>query len=64
MTMPTEQQPQWKHSSYCGSNACVEVAQVSDGFLVRDAKNPDVGPLSFTRAEWAAFVQGVKADEF
>jgi hypothetical protein len=62
--MPTEQQPQWKRSSYCGTNACVEVAQVSDRFLVRDAKNPEVAPLSFTREEWTAFVRGVEAGEF
>ncbi|MCT9930750.1 DUF397 domain-containing protein [Planotetraspora sp. A-T 1434] len=31
---------------------------------VRDSKNPDGPKLFFTPSEWAAFVQGVKADEF
>ncbi|MEZ0076478.1 DUF397 domain-containing protein [Planotetraspora sp. GP83] len=31
---------------------------------VRDSKDPDGPKLFFTPSEWAAFVQGVKADEF
>lgn len=33
-------------------------------FVVRDSKNPDRPPLVFTRAEWDAFVEGVKDGEF
>lgn len=56
---------QWRRSSYCGSNACVEVAHVDDdAYLVRDAKDPDGVVLSFTAAEWAAFLSAVKAGEF
>ena len=33
-------------------------------FLVRDSKNPSEAPLVFTRAEWDAFVEGVKEGEF
>jgi hypothetical protein len=56
--------PQWQKSSYCGTNACVEVAQTSDAILVRDSKNPLAMPLAFTTDEWTAFVKGVKAGEF
>jgi hypothetical protein len=42
---------------------CVEVAIKGNSVAVRDAKNPSQ-ILSFTRAEWDAFVQGVKAGEF
>ena len=62
--MNTDQTPQWQKSSYCGTNACVEVAQTSDAVLVRDSKNPDIAPLSFTRDEWTAFVLGVQGGEF
>jgi hypothetical protein len=55
---------QWQKSSYCGTNACVEVSKTVDAVLVRDSKNPQIAPLSFTPDEWVAFVQGVKADEF
>lgn len=62
--MDRNQSAQWLRSSYCGTNACVEVAEVSGQFMVRDSKNPAVAPLSFTRDEWVAFVRGVKANEF
>ncbi|MEU7904080.1 DUF397 domain-containing protein [Actinoplanes sp. NPDC049118] len=64
MTMSTEQQPQWRHSSYCGTNACVEVAQIPGSVLLRDSKNPDVAPFVFSTAEWTAFMKGVQAGEF
>jgi hypothetical protein len=56
--------PQWQKSSYCASNACVEVAMTSNAVLVRDSKNPQDAPLSFTADEWSAFVQGVRSGEF
>jgi uncharacterized protein DUF397 len=56
--------PEWQKSSYCGTNACVEVAMTSNVVLVRDSKNPESAPLSFTTDEWSAFVQGVRAGEF
>lgn len=55
---------QWHKSTRCGSNACVEVAKRNDEYLVRDSKNPNVAPLSFTADEWTAFVEGVAAGEF
>ena len=54
----------WQKSSRCATSSCIEVAKVSDGYLVRDSKNPDNAPLSFTPAEWDAFVAGVNAGEF
>jgi hypothetical protein len=60
MATPTD----WRKSSYCGSSACVEVAESNGAFLVRDSKNEGGPVLSFTAEEWSAFVAGVKADEF
>lgn len=54
----------WQKSSFCGSTTCVEVARVGDAILVRDSKNPQITPLSFDEAEWAAFTKGVTAGEF
>lgn len=53
-------------SSFSGGNgACVEVAVTADGGrAVRDTKNRAGGVQFYTPAEWAAFVQGVKAGEF
>jgi hypothetical protein len=56
----------WRRATFCNSGACVEVAVGASHVQVRDSKNEsDRGPiLSYTRDEWQAFVQGVKAGEF
>ncbi|GAA2890219.1 hypothetical protein Acy02nite_63810 [Actinoplanes cyaneus] len=56
--------PAWRKSSRCGTSTCVEVAKIDDTYLVRDSKNPEAAALSFTKAEWDAFVEGVSAGEF
>ena len=56
--------PVWLRAQNCASGSCVEVAKVADRYLIRDSKNPDVGPLSFTEDEWSTFVSGVKGDAF
>jgi len=43
---------------------CAEVAQLRDAVLVRDSKNPDGSILTYTKAEWSAFVDGAKKGEF
>jgi len=58
------EQPKWRKASGCGNGTCVEVARVGARFLVRDSKDPQGDPLSFTSDEWAAFIDGVKRDEF
>jgi len=54
----------WRRSTRCGTNACVEVAKVPGGYLVRDAKNPQGSVLTFGDAAWVAFLEGAKAGEF
>lgn len=58
----------WRKSSFSGSNGgnCVEVGQSADGsIMVRDTKDHGHGPSHrFTRAEWDAFVSGVRNGEF
>lgn len=69
----------WRKSSLSGNNGgdCVEVAAIEGHqapaankadeevvFAVRDSKNPDQPALVFTRAEWDAFVVGVRTGEF
>ncbi|MFI7602751.1 DUF397 domain-containing protein [Actinoplanes sp. NPDC049681] len=62
--MNPTQTAQWRKSSRCSTNACVEVAQFPDRVMVRDSKDLTAAPLTFTRGEWTAFVLGVKANEF
>lgn len=56
----------WQKSTRSnGSGNCVETARLADGTrAVRDSKDPDGAILTFTPAEWRAFVQGVKHGEF
>jgi hypothetical protein len=54
--------PGWTRSSFCSDTSCVEVARVGDFFLVRDSKNPG-SALRFTKAEWDAFLEGVRAGD-
>jgi hypothetical protein len=56
----------WRKSSKSGqSGQCVEVATFPDGGrAVRDSKDPDGPVLTFSRAEWTAFVDGAKLGEF
>ena len=51
------------HSSAGGS--CVEVRCSEDGCIqVRDSKSPDGPLLTFAQAQWSAFIDGTKRDEF
>lgn len=55
----------WFKSSYSANGAdCVEVAITAHLVAVRDSKNPTGPILTFTRHEWAAFLAGVKDNEF
>lgn len=55
---------QWRKSTRCGTNACVEVANVGGLYLIRDGKDPDGTVLSFSAEEWNAFAEGMVAGEF
>jgi uncharacterized protein DUF397 len=55
------------HKAAVSSNAgsCVEARICDcDEILVRDSKDPSGPVLTFNRNEWAAFLAGVKAEEF
>lgn len=57
----------WRTSSYSSSNGgqCVEVARYLPGIVaVRDSKDQSGQVLTFTAAEWRAFVGGARDGEF
>ncbi len=54
----------WRKSAASAGGACVEVAFVQDSVLLRDSKDPSGPLLSFTLAEWAAFLVGVRDGTF
>ena len=45
-----------------GGGGCIELADL--GVAMRDSKDPDGPRLFFTRAELAAFIEGVRYGEF
>lgn len=54
----------WLRSRRCGSGACVEVARVAGGVLVRDSKQPDGPTLAFTDDQWTAFTDAVRNGDY
>jgi hypothetical protein len=56
----------WVKSTRSGpfTDNCVEVAFAGELIGVRDSKNKQGPNLVFTKAEWKAFVEGVKGREF
>ncbi|MGH3813508.1 MAG: DUF397 domain-containing protein [Pseudonocardiaceae bacterium] len=59
----------WQISSYSpnGGGSCVEAGPLSDAtgqVAVRHSHHPDGLALAFGQPTWAAFVDGVKNDEF
>jgi len=52
----------WISSSFCGNAACVEVMRCGDEIQLR--VTGDDRHLTFTTAEWQAFVAGAKAGQF
>lgn len=67
MTTLGDGQLRWRKSSYSNGNGgnCVEVAELPEGGrVVRDSKDCSGPVLTFTAAEWAAFIAGVRDGEF
>jgi Domain of unknown function (DUF397) len=54
-----------KAQSSLGNGACLEVAPLDDGMVaLRDSKYPNGPMLTYTGAEWRAFLDGAKKGEF
>lgn len=66
MATPALSNALWVTSSFSGNNGtCVEAAALDDGRIaVRNSNHPGEGAVFFTRAEMAAWIKGVKNDEF
>ena len=65
-TQPGSSPLEWVRSSYSGDNGnCVEVAVISGGSrALRDSKDPSGPVLTFSDAEFKAFVTGAVDGEF
>jgi hypothetical protein len=54
----------WRKSTASEPNDCVEVAFVEHAVLVRHSRDPSGPKLTYSEAEWAAFLAGVRNGEF
>jgi len=56
----------WFKSTFSNAGGeCVEIAHMDNGGVrVRDSKNPSGAVLTFTPAEWDAFLAGVRDGQF
>lgn len=55
---------QWRTSSLCGNDGCVEVAISDNKAFVRSSKDIGGTHLVFDAVEWKAFLAGAKNHEF
>ena len=54
----------WRVARGCDANSCVRVAAHDETIVIGDTKHPHGPVLSYDRAEWAAFVEGIRQGEF
>ncbi|MFI6078873.1 DUF397 domain-containing protein [Actinoplanes sp. NPDC051343] len=58
-----EQPLNWRKSSYCSDNGCVEVAHTTSHILMRDSTDPAGTTLAFDPQAWQHFITAIKGDE-
>lgn len=55
----------WRKSTRSGNQGnCVMVRHSATHVQVKDSKDPEGSVLTFTRAQWVAFVGGAQSGEF
>ena len=54
----------WRTSSVCSVNGCIEVAALGESIAVRDSKNPDSTIQMYSPEEWTAFLDGITNGDF
>ena len=55
---------EWRRSSRCAADSCVEVSLAGDRVALRDSKDGNGPVLEFDRSEWAEFLAGAHHGDF
>jgi hypothetical protein len=53
----------WRKSSFSDTSDCVEVLVLPATVMVRNTRDRTRSPLTFAAAEWAKFLNGIRAGE-
>jgi hypothetical protein len=53
----------WRVAQRCNGGQCVRIAAHGDDIVIGHTEDHDAA-ISYTRAEWLAFVEGIKQGEF
>jgi Domain of unknown function (DUF397) len=61
---PSPRQSPWRTAKASASENCVQVRSEHDMIVVGNSRSPDGPFISYTQAEWAAFLDGAKKGEF
>ena len=54
----------WYNASSNDGSSCVDVRMRKDGVDTRNSKDPEGPQVSYTKEEWAAFIEGAKSGKF
>jgi hypothetical protein len=54
---------QWRKSTRCDANSCVEVAMLPNVVAIRNSTDPDGPVLSFSPDVWRGFVRSIRAGD-
>lgn len=58
----SEAQQNWRKSSYCKTDDCVEVCKVGGTVLLRNSRDPQGPILKFSTEDWATFIEETRND--
>jgi Domain of unknown function (DUF397) len=61
---PEPSRAEWRKSRASSPGECAEVAFVAGSVLMRHSQRPSGPVLTFSPAEWTAFLAGVRNGEF
>jgi hypothetical protein len=61
---PNSEQGSWRSAKMSGGGNCVQVRSQNGLIIVGNSRVADGPFLSYTRDEWAAFLDGAKKGEF
>lgn len=62
--IPDTRQNLWRIAKMSGDSNCVQVRRHDDMIVIGNSRFPDGPFLSYTKDEWAAFLDGAKKGEF